>query len=44
MDTFGRTSMWNLMDGKAGLQLGILPSVPKNRTGGPADHVSPAQR
>ncbi|WP_241032281.1 DUF1254 domain-containing protein [Rhodococcus pseudokoreensis] len=44
VDTFGRTSMWNLMEGKAGLQLGILPGAPKNRTGALADYMSPAQR
>ncbi|WP_431951677.1 DUF1254 domain-containing protein [Nocardia lijiangensis] len=44
VDTFGRTSMWELMDGKAGLQLGILPGAPKNFTGGLADYLSPAQR
>ncbi|MFI1239869.1 DUF1254 domain-containing protein [Nocardia salmonicida] len=44
VDTFGRTGMWELMDGKVGLQLGILPGAPKNRTSALTDYVIPSQR
>lgn len=44
VDTFGRTTVWDLMEGKAGLQLGLLPGAPKNHTGALADYMSPAQR
>ena len=33
VDTFGRTNMWEIMDGKTGLQLGLLPGAAKNYTG-----------
>ncbi|MFD9663953.1 DUF1254 domain-containing protein [Rhodococcus sp. NPDC059968] len=44
VDTFGRTNMWDLMEGKTGLQLGILPGAARNYTGALIDYMSPAQR
>ena len=44
VDTFGRTNMWEIMDGKTGLQLGLLPGAAKNYTGALTDYMSPAQR
>ncbi len=32
VDTFGRTNMWEIMDGKTGLQLGLLPGAAKKIT------------
>lgn len=44
VDTFGRTNMWEMMDGQRGSMLGILPAAPKNYTGGLGDYMSPSQR
>jgi hypothetical protein len=44
VDTFGRTNMWQIMDGHRETMLGILPAGPKNHTGGLGDYMSPAQR
>lgn len=44
VDTFGRTNMWEIMAGRRGTMLGILPAAPKNHTGGLGDYMSPAQR
>ncbi|MEJ3403935.1 DUF1254 domain-containing protein [Rathayibacter sp. YIM 133350] len=44
VDTFGRTNMWQIMDGKRGSMLGILPAGQKNHTGGLGDYMSSAQR
>jgi hypothetical protein len=44
VDTFGRTNMWQIMDGQRGRMLGILPAGPKNHNGALGDYMSPAQR
>ena len=36
--------MWQIMEGRRGTMLGILPGAPKNHTGGLADYMSPSQR
>jgi hypothetical protein len=44
VDTYGRTNVWQIMEGERGTLLGILPGGPKNYTGGLGDYMSPAQR
>jgi hypothetical protein len=44
VDTYGRTNVWQIMEGERGTMLGILPGGPKNHTGGLGDYMSPAQR
>ncbi|MDM0109788.1 DUF1254 domain-containing protein [Variovorax sp. J22R24] len=43
VDTFGRTSSWQLMK-EPGATLGLFPGAPKNRMGYLADYLPPSQR
>ena len=43
VDTFGRTSSWQLMKAP-GATLGLFPGAPKNRMGYLADYMPPTQR
>jgi hypothetical protein len=45
VDTFGRTSSWEVMkDAGPGATLGLFPGAPKNRMGYLDDYMPPAQR
>ena len=44
VDTFGRTSAWEVMKSGPGATLGLFPGAPKNRMGYLDDYMSPAQR
>ena len=44
VDTFGRTSAWEVMKAGPGATLGLFPGAPKNRMGYLDDYMPPAQR
>jgi hypothetical protein len=44
VDTFGRTSAWEVMKDGPGATLGLFPGAPKNTMGYLDDYMSPAQR
>jgi hypothetical protein len=44
LDTFGRTSCWELMKAGPGATMGLFPGAPKNQMGYLDDYMSPAQR
>jgi hypothetical protein len=44
VDTFGRTSAWELMKAGPGATLGLFPGAPKNHMGYLDDYMPPAQR
>ncbi|MBA4011092.1 MAG: hypothetical protein C0481_04425 [Phenylobacterium sp.] len=44
VDTFGRTSSWEVMKAGPGATFGLFPGAPKNAMGYLDDYMSPAQR
>ncbi|WP_165190427.1 DUF1254 domain-containing protein [Caulobacter soli] len=44
VDTFGRTSSWEVMKEGPGATMGLFPGAPKNTMGYLDDYMSPAQR